>query len=40
MEPEGRDIHVETVKQEIWHPAYRTAPEPGRKVFASGKLTG
>ena len=34
VEPEGRDIHVETVKQEIWHPAYRTAPEPGRKVFA------
>lgn len=33
VEPEGRDIHVETVKQEIWHPAYRTAPEPGRKVF-------
>ena len=29
----GRDIHVETVKQEIWHPAYRTAPEPVRKVF-------
>jgi DNA polymerase-3 subunit delta' len=33
VEPEGRDIHVETVKQEIWQPAYRTAPEPGRKVF-------
>lgn len=33
VEPEGRDIHVETVKLEIWHPAYRTAPEPGRKVF-------
>ena len=33
VEPEGRDIHVETVRQEIWHPAYRTAPEPGRKVF-------
>lgn len=33
VEPEGRDIHVETVKQEVWHPAYRTAPEPGRKVF-------
>ncbi len=33
IEPEGRDIHVETVKQEVWHPAYRTAPEPGRKVF-------
>lgn len=33
VEPEGRDIHIETVKQEIWHHAYRTAPEPGRKVF-------
>ena len=34
VEPEGRDIHVDTVRAEIWHPAYRTAPEPGRKVFA------
>lgn len=33
VEPEGRDIHIDTVKAEIWHPAYRTAPEPGRKVF-------
>jgi DNA polymerase III subunit delta' len=33
VEPEGRDIHVGTVREEIWHPAYRTAPEPGRKVF-------
>jgi DNA polymerase III subunit delta' len=33
VEPEGRDIRVETVKLEVWHPAYRTAPEPGRKVF-------
>jgi DNA polymerase-3 subunit delta' len=33
VEPEGRDIHVETVRSEIWRPAYRTAPEPGRKVF-------
>src|SRR6187455_1442066 len=33
VEPEGRDIHVETVRTVIWHPAYRTAPEPGRKVF-------
>jgi len=33
VEPEGRDIHIETVKQDIWHHAYRTAPEPGRKVF-------
>lgn len=33
VEPEGRDIHVETVRTEIWHPAYRTAPEPGRKIF-------
>jgi DNA polymerase-3 subunit delta' len=33
VEPEGRDIHVETVRAQVWHPAYRTAPEPGRKVF-------
>jgi DNA polymerase-3 subunit delta' len=33
VEPEGRDIHVDTVRDEIWHPAYRTAPEPGRKIF-------
>jgi DNA polymerase-3 subunit delta' len=33
VEPEGRDIHVETVREEVWHPAFRTAPEPGRKVF-------
>ncbi len=33
VEPEGRDIHVETVREEVWHPAYRTPPEPGRKVF-------
>lgn len=33
VEPEGRDIHVDTVRAEIWHPAYRTAPEPGPKVF-------
>ncbi len=33
VEPEGRDIHVDTVREDVWHPAYRTAPEPGRKVF-------
>ena len=33
VEPEGRDIHVDTVRDEVWHPAYLTAPEPGRKVF-------
>jgi DNA polymerase III subunit delta' len=33
VEPEGRDIHVDTIRTEVWHPAYRTAPEPGRKVF-------
>ena len=33
VEPEGRDIHVDTIRTEIWHPAYRTAPEAGRKVF-------
>lgn len=33
VEPEGRDIHVDTIREEVWHPAHRTAPEPGRKVF-------
>jgi DNA polymerase III subunit delta' len=33
IEPEGRDIHVDTVRSEVWHPAYRTPPEPGRKIF-------
>jgi len=33
IEPEGRDIHIDTIREEIWQPAYRTAPEPGRKVF-------
>jgi DNA polymerase-3 subunit delta' len=33
VEPEGRDIHVDTVRAEIWHPAFRTAPEPHRKIF-------
>jgi DNA polymerase-3 subunit delta' len=33
IEPEGRDIHVDTIRDEVWHPAYRTPPEPGRKVF-------
>jgi DNA polymerase-3 subunit delta' len=33
VEPEGRDIHVDTVRSEVWQPAYRTPPEPGRKVF-------
>jgi DNA polymerase III subunit delta' len=33
IEPEGRDIHVETIREEVWQPASRTAPEPGRKVF-------
>ena len=33
VEPEGRDIHVDTVRNEVWHPAYRTPPEPGRKIF-------
>ncbi len=33
VEPEGRDIHVNTVRDEVWHPAFLTAPEPGRKVF-------
>lgn len=34
VEPEGRDLHVGTIRDEVWHPAYRTAPESGRKVFA------
>jgi DNA polymerase-3 subunit delta' len=33
VEPEGREIHVETVRSEVRRPAFRTAPEPGRKVF-------
>src|ERR1700692_744940 len=33
VEPEGRDIHVDTVRAEIWHPAFPTAPEPRRKIF-------
>ena len=33
VEPEGRDIHVDTIREDVWHPAYRTPPEPGRKVF-------
>jgi DNA polymerase-3 subunit delta' len=33
VEPEGRDIHVDTVREEVWQPAFRTAPEPGRKIF-------
>lgn len=33
VEPEGRDIHVDTVREEIRHPASRTPPEPGRKIF-------
>lgn len=33
VEPEGRDIHVDTIRDEVWQPAYRTAPERGRKVF-------
>ena len=33
VEPEGRDIHVDTIRDEVWHPASRTAPEPGRKIF-------
>jgi DNA polymerase-3 subunit delta' len=33
VEPEGRDIHVETVREEVWRPVHRTAPEPGRKIF-------
>jgi len=33
VEPEGRDIHVDTIREDVWQPAYRTPPEPGRKVF-------
>src|SRR6476620_9916166 len=33
VEPEGRDIHIDTIREEVWRHAYRTAPEPGRKVF-------
>src|SRR5436305_1358694 len=31
--PVGRDIRVDPIRDEVWHHAYRTAPEPGRKVF-------
>ncbi len=34
VEPEGRDIHVDTIRTEVWTPVSRTAPEPGRKIFA------
>jgi len=33
VEPEGRDIHVNTIREEVWTPVSRTAPEPGRKMF-------
>jgi DNA polymerase-3 subunit delta' len=33
VEPEGAEIHVDTIRHEVWHPVYRTSPEPGRKVF-------
>jgi DNA polymerase-3 subunit delta' len=33
VEPEGRDIHVNTIREEVWTPVSRTAPEPGRKIF-------
>ena len=33
VEPEGRDIHVDTIREEVWQPAFRTPPEPGRKIF-------
>jgi DNA polymerase-3 subunit delta' len=33
VEPEGRDIHIDTIRDDVWQHAYRTAPEPGRKVF-------
>ena len=33
VEPEGRDIHVDAIREEVWQPASRTAPEPGRKAF-------
>jgi DNA polymerase-3 subunit delta' len=33
VEAEGRDIRVDAIRDGVWHPAYRTAPEPGRKVF-------
>jgi DNA polymerase-3 subunit delta' len=33
VEPEGRDIHVNTIREEVWTPVSRTAPERGRKIF-------
>src|SRR5918992_4094412 len=40
VEPEGRDIHVDTIRTEVWQPASRTAPEPGRKVFVVREADG
>lgn len=33
VEAEGRDIRVDAIRERVWTPAHRTAPEPGRKVF-------
>lgn len=33
VEPEGRDIHADTVREQIWTPAHRTSVEQGYKVF-------
>src|SRR6185503_3084612 len=33
VEPEGRDIHIDPIRDEVWQHAYRTSPEPGQKVF-------
>ena len=40
VEPEGRDIHVDTIRTEVWQPAYRTAPEPGRRSSSFGRPIG
>jgi len=33
VEPEGRGIPVDAIREKVWHNAHRTAPEPGRKIF-------
>ena len=35
VEPEGRDIRVDTVRSEVWHPAYRTAPVASASTLAT-----
>src|SRR3954447_9370211 len=36
VEPEGRDIHIDTIREEVWPPAYRRARARGRRFFVPG----